>query len=98
EIARVLMQDRGKHTVNQHRSCKLIAFHCHEALSKSAPTLAVERDTVRGLRDARLQDVSEVRAVVGVLMPGYVEFFAGGQGAGVFRLVVGGHEIGNDEE
>ena len=31
-------------------------------------------------------------------MPGNVEFFGSGQGAGVFRLVVGGHEIGNDEE
>ena len=92
------MQELRQHAVNQKTARELISLLRQESFTKSSPTLPVVRNSVRGLRNGGLNQVSEMRTRISELMPGDAVLLLGGERTVILRLIIGGHEVRNDPE
>ena len=92
------MQELRQHAVNQKTARELVSLLRQESLTEGAPTLPVVRNSVRGLRNGSLNQVSEMRTRISELMPGDAVLLLGGERTAILRLIVGGHEVRNNPE
>src|SRR5208283_3952738 len=98
EIARIIVQHCWQNSINYVAARELIALLSQVALPESTPAFSVVRNPIRRLRNPRLNQIAKMGAFVEELVPRDIEFLLWRKRPLVFRLVVGGHEIGNDPE